>query len=346
MKYFNISFILFMALSLTNCSKSSSNGIVSPAPTNLILSVSVSTDNSGEVSFTANATNAVSYDYDFGNGNFQTVTTGITTYKYLSSGTYTVTVIAKSSGGLTIAKSLEVMVGGRAGGMTLFWADEFNSDGAPDPTKWGYDTGTGSGGWGNSELEYYTSRAQNVIVQGGILKITALKESYGGSAYTSARMLSKNKFSFTYGRIEIRAMLPAGLGTWPALWMLGSNVNSVSWPACGEIDIMEQRGSELNKIFGTLHYPDHSGANGNSANVTISDATTKFHVYAMDWSAASIKLYVDGVLFQTVANSAGTPFNNDFFFILNVAMGGNFAGAVDPAFTSAAMQVDYIRVYR
>ena len=111
------------------------------------------------------------------------------------------------------------------------------------------------------------------------------------SAYTSARLLTKGKFNFTYGRVDVRAMLPAGLGPWPAIWMLGSNVDTVPWPACGEIDIMEQRGSELNKIYGTLHYPGHSGANGNGSTVTISNASTQFHVYSLEWSAASIKIY-------------------------------------------------------
>jgi beta-glucanase (GH16 family) len=228
----------------------------------------------------------------------------------------------------------------------LFWSEEFNYAGAPDPTKWGYDTGTGWNGWGNAELQYYTSRPENVIVQNGVLKITAKKESYKGNAYTSARLLTKGKFAFQYGRVEVRAKLPAGVGTWPAIWMLGSNITTVDWPACGEIDIMEHRGSELNKIFGTLHYPGRSGANADGSTRMISNATTEFHIYSVDWSASEIKIYVDGVLYHTVVNSEKIPFNHDFFILLNVAIGGHFAGKVDPAFTSASMEVDYVRVYK
>jgi beta-glucanase (GH16 family) len=228
---------------------------------------------------------------------------------------------------------------------TLVWSDEFNTDGAPDPTKWGYDLGTGNG-WGNNELEYYTNRPENVIVQGGVLKIKAIKENYMGSAYTSTRMLSKDKYAFTYGKVEVRAKLPAGVGTWPAIWMLGSDVNTTPWPGCGEIDIMEHLGRDLNNIYGTLHYPNHSGANGNGATKRISNATTEFHLYGLEWTPSAIKISVDGVVFQTVANSAGIPFNHNFFFILNLAMGGDFGGAVDPAVTSATMEVDYIRVYK
>ena len=204
----------------------------------------------------------------------------------------------------------------------------------------------GAGGWGNAELEYYTSRSDNVIVQGGVLKIKAIKESYSGSAYTSARILTMNKFAFTYGKVEVRAKLPAGVGTWPAIWMLGSNLNTAIWPACGEIDIMEQKGSELNKIYGTLHYPGHSGGSANGSTLVINNSTTEFHIYTLEWTAASIQIAVDGIVYQSVANSAAIPFSHDFFLILNVAMGGTFGGTVDPAFTNATMEVDYIRVYK
>lgn len=126
--------------------------------------------------------------------------------------------------------------------------------------------------------------------------------------------------------------------------MLGSNINTVGWPACGEIDIMEHRGSELNKIFGTLHYPGRSGGNADGATNVISNATTEFHIYSLEWSASSIQIYADGLLYYTVNNSGSIPFNHDFFFIMNVAMGGGFAGSVDPAFTKDSMEVDYIRV--
>ena len=213
-------------------------------------------------------------------------------------------------------------------------------------TKWGYDIGTGGNGWGNNELEYYTNRPENVSVHNGVLKITAIKEKYDGSAYTSARILSKNKFEFTYGKVEVKAKLPAGIGTWPAIWMLGSNNNTAGWPACGEIDIMEHRGNELNKIFGTLHYPERSGGNADGNTTLITGATTEFHIYTLDWTASSIKIFVDNQLYHIVVNSASVPFNHNFFLIMNLAIGGNFAGNVDPSFTKESLEVDYIRVYK
>ncbi len=227
----------------------------------------------------------------------------------------------------------------------LVWSEEFNTDGAPNPSVWGYDLGNNNG-WGNAESQYYTNRTDNVVVQGGVLKITAKKESYQGYNYTSARLLSMNKYSFTYGRVDIRAKLPSGGGTWPALWMLGSNIQTVGWPACGEIDIMEMVGNQPNKIFGTLHHPNHSGGNADGGSTTISTASTEFHIYSVDWSASSINFYVDDKLFYTFPNNSSLPFNKDFFFILNIAMGGNFGGAIDPNFTASTMEVDYIRVYQ
>jgi beta-glucanase (GH16 family) len=231
----------------------------------------------------------------------------------------------------------------------LVWADEFNVNGAPDPAKWGYDIGTGpsGNGWGNQEKQYYTNRLQNSEVVNGVLKITAKKENFSGSAYTSARMLSKGKFDFIYGRVEVRAKFPVGVGTWPAIWMLGSNIGpGAEWPACGEIDIAEHLGRDLDTIYGSLHYPGRSADNADTRRLYVPGATTGFHIYAMDWSATSIKLYVDGQLYHTVPNSNSIPFKHNFFFLLNMAMGGNFGGDIDPAFTSAAMEVDYIRVYK
>lgn len=225
----------------------------------------------------------------------------------------------------------------------LIWADEFNYDGAPDSSKWTYDLG--GNGWGNHELEYYTDRPENVKVKNGMLYITALKENYKGSEYTSARILTKGKFSFKYGRVEARAKLPTGVGTWPAIWMLGSNIDSVGWPDCGEIDIMEHLGRDLNKIYGTLHYPEHFGANANGKTIMISNANG-FHIYGLEWSPKEIKISVDGKVFQTVKNSSDLPFNQNFFIILNQAMGGDFGGNVDSKVTRETMEVDYIRVYQ
>lgn len=339
MKYLSSLFLIPLLSISTSCSKGSTSE--NTAPSNLTLIATVSADNSGNVSFTAAATNAVTYDYDYGNGSFQTVASGVVTYKYAASGSYTVNVTAKSSGGQTILKSIQVTV---TVVQSIVWADEFNTDGVPDATKWGYDIG--GGGWGNSELEYYTNRTDNAVISGGTLKIIAKKESFSGSPYTSARILTKDKFSFKYGKIEVRAKLPVGGGTWPAIWMLGSNISTVNWPACGEIDIMEHVGNQLNKIYATLHHPGHSGGSGDGSTVTISNATTEFHKYTAEWSATTIKFLVDDVAFYTFTNSGSLPFNQNFFIILNVAMGGNFGGTVDPAFTSAAMEIDYVRVYQ
>jgi beta-glucanase (GH16 family) len=343
----------FLFILAASCSKGNSGtgSGTQTAPSNLVVTATASTNGSGNVVFTATATNAVTYIYEYGNGVIETVPGGLITYKYTTAGniTYTVNVTAKSSSGLTISKSITVTVNVSGGGgspTTLVFSDEFNTNGAPDPTKWGYETGTGSGGWGNNELEYYTTRPENSIVQGGVLKIIALKENYMGSSYTSARLLSKGKYSFKYGRMEIRAKFPTGIGTWPAGWMMGDNINNVGWPACGEIDVVEHLGRDLNKIYGTLHYPGRSGGNADGNTIMIPDATTAFHTYSVEWSPASVKLYVDAQLFHTVTNSATLPFNQNFFILLNLAIGGNFGGAVDPALTSATYEIDYIRVYQ
>ncbi|CAN5624600.1 family 16 glycosylhydrolase [soil metagenome] len=333
------SILLTLLCCLTSCSKDTGKS-VNP-PTGLVINATINPDNSGNVSFTASATNATTYDYDFGNGSSQTVPSGTLTYKYGFSGTYTVSVTARNAGGQAVSKSISVTVNIA---LALAWADEFNTDGAPDPSKWGYDLG--AGGWGNAELEYYTSRPENAVVSGGVLKINAIKENYMGSSYTSARLISKDKYAFKYGKVEVRAKLPAGVGTWPAIWMLGSDISTVGWPACGEIDIMEHLGRDLNKIYGTLHYPGRSGGNADGSTKTIANATTEFHKYGLEWTPAAIKISVDDEVFHIVTNSAGTPFNHDFFFILNIAMGGNFGGAVDASVTSATMEIDYIKVYR
>jgi hypothetical protein len=338
-------FLLCSSFTASSCKKDDNNPAAT-APVNLAVNAIVSTDGTGKVAFTATATNAVTYDYEFGNGDIATVISGATEYRYTLAGTntYTVKVTAKSSAGLTAVKTISVTVTVVAGNPVLIWSDEFDTDGLPNPAKWGYDIG--AGGWGNNEQEYYTSRAENAVVINGVLKITAIKENYMGSSYTSARLLTKDKFAFKYGKVEVRAKLPAGGGTWPAIWMLGSDIGTTGWPGCGEIDIMEHLGNNLNTIYGTLHYPGRSGGNANGATKVISNATTEFHIYKLEWSLAAVNIYVDDQLVHSVTNSSSIPFNHDFFMILNVAMGGGFGGAIDPAFTSASMEVDYVRVYQ
>ncbi len=228
---------------------------------------------------------------------------------------------------------------------TLVWADEFDVDGAPDPTNWTYDIGTGNNGWGNGELQTYTSDPENVIVENGVLKITARDDGAGG--YTSARVKTENLREFTYGRAEIRAKLPAATGTWPAIWALGANFETVGWPSCGEIDIMEQTGAEKNTILSTVHFPGNSGGGGITDSTPLATSTTEFHVYTVEWTADELKFWVDDEpVHHTVTNDPSRPFNDDFFFIMNVAMGGTLGGTVDPSFTADTMEIDYIRVYQ
>jgi len=223
----------------------------------------------------------------------------------------------------------------------LVWADEFDTNGAPDPANWTYDLG--AGGWGNQELQTYTNNPENVIVEDDLLKIT-LKAN--GSGYTSARLKSENLFEFTYGRVEFRAKLPEGGGTWPALWSLGANIDTVSWPACGEMDIMEHVGNNQNTVFGTVHLPGNSGGDAIGSSTNVSTASSEFHTYTLEWSAEAVQVLVDDMLYFTYPNTASTPFNADFFLIMNVAMGGTFGGDVDPNFVESTMEVDYVRVYQ
>ncbi|MEL1245057.1 glycoside hydrolase family 16 protein [Flavobacterium sp. DGU11] len=225
----------------------------------------------------------------------------------------------------------------------LVWEDQFNTAGAPDASKWTMEL-TNNNGWGNAEKQYY--KAENAVVSGGTLKITAKAENYMGFNYTSARMKTENKFEFTYGKVVIRAKLPSGGGTWPALWMLGANQDVVGWPACGEIDMMEHIGNDQNRISGTLHYPGNSGGNANTGSTVVPGVSDDFHIYSINWSPSFIRFYVDGNEYKTFPNSGSVPFNHDFFLIMNVAMGGNLGGAIDPGFTQSTMEVDYVEVYQ
>ena len=342
-------FSIMAVLLLLACSSGGGGEDTNSKPTNLVVNkVIVGTtpstpngDGSGVVNFTVSAENATSYKILIGSDVINS-TTGVFSYTFTQSGTNTYTVyVSAYNGAEFISTSVAVTVFVTT---TSAWSDEFNVDGAPDSSKWSYETG--AGGWGNNELQHYTNRPENVIVQNGTLRINAIKEVYNGSNYTSARIITSGKKSFKYGRIDIRAKLPAGAGTWPALWMLGDNISTAGWPACGEIDIMEHIGNNLNTIYGTLHYPGHSGGNADSSTTTVATATTDFHVYSIDWSSTAIKFYVDNQLYRSFGNSNAVPFNSNFFFIFNCAMGGNFGGTIDPNFTSATLEVDYVRVYQ
>ena len=223
----------------------------------------------------------------------------------------------------------------------LAW--EQNFDAALDTEIWNFETGN-NGGWGNQELQYYTE--DNVSVQDGNLVITARAESEGGFNYTSSRITTQDNFEFKYGRVEVRAKLPSGGGVWPAIWMLGSNFSEVGWPDSGEIDIMEYVGNQPNLIHGTLHYPGRSGGNADGGTITVPNVETEFHTYTLEWSAERIVFLVDGQVYHTYANNPNSPFNQEFFLILNVAMGGTFGGEVDPAFEESSMEIDYIKVFQ
>jgi len=343
-----LTYLLMPILALfSSCSKGGNDGPSgTAAPTNLILTAVVAADNSGNVNFTATAENATRYEYDFGNGVFQTVTNGTVTYRYPTSGNYTVKVIAKNSGTQSTSKTTNITV---TVTMSLVWSDEFDTPGAPNPSKWTYDIGTGSDGWGNQEKQYYTNRSENVIVEGGLLKIKAIRENYNGSTFTSARLKTQGKYDFKYGKVEVRAKVPAGVGTWAAAWALGSNITTVGWPECGELDIMEHLGREENKVYGTLHYLGRSGGNADGNTRMIQNATSQFHIYSTEWTATSIKILVDGLLIHEVSNLSaiqGTPFNKNLFLIVNLAMGGNFGGEVAASVNGGTLEVDYVRVYQ
>lgn len=228
----------------------------------------------------------------------------------------------------------------------LIWAEEFNDDGAPCDENWSYNIGTGEDGWGNGESQYYTDRSDNVIVQDGVLKITAKRENFSESEFTSARIISYQKFEFTYGRVEARAKLATGGGTWPAIWTLGSDFETNPWPAAGEMDLMEHVGNEQDEIFSSLHFPGNSGGQAVTESTIVPGVSEEFHIYSMDWTASEVRFAVDGEVYHVFQNNGDLPFNKNFFLILNVAMGGNFGGAIDPAFQESTMEIDYIRVYQ
>lgn len=234
----------------------------------------------------------------------------------------------------------------------LVWSDEFNTDGKTDSTKWGYDVG--GTGWGNNELQYYTNaRSENARVSGGNLVIETRKESFGGKNYTSARLLTKGKAQWTYGKFEIRAKLPRGRGTWPAIWTLAAT-SPLVWPDDGELDIMEEVGYDPNVIHGTSHSKLYNGANGKQkgGSVLIKDAQDSFHVYSMEWTESSVTWLVDGNFYFVYNNpNTGTdawPFLKNFFLILNIAIGGNWGGVqgVDDSIFPQSMLIDYVRVYQ
>ncbi len=240
----------------------------------------------------------------------------------------------------------------------LTWSDEFDApDGsAPDPKKWTAETG--GGGWGNNELEYYTARRTNSRVENGNLVIEALQEKFTGPdgvarEYTSARLKTQKLFAQKYGKFEARIRIPKGQGMWPAFWMLGDDFPAASWPACGEIDIMENIGREPATVHGTIHGPDYSGDKSLGAPYVVpsGNVADDFHLFAVEWEPKEIRFYVDGHLYETRTPSdlpagARWVFDHPFFLILNVAVGGKWPGNPDASTKfPQQMLVDYVRVY-
>lgn len=238
---------------------------------------------------------------------------------------------------------------------SLVWSDEFSENGLPNPSKWNYDTERNKLGWYNNEKQYYSSaRLENSEVRDGKLIISARKEQmsqqtdWGGQSYSSARLITAGKAEWVYGFFEVRAKLPCGQGTWPAIWTLGSGQSG--WPAFGELDIMEWVGSAPTRVFSTVHTTSGSGGNGSGGATQIQDACNTFHLYQMHWTPQQIRFGMDGKIHHTYVNAkqgvAQWPFDTPQYLILNIAIGGDLGGTVDNSIFPTNMEIDYVRVYQ
>ena len=238
-------------------------------------------------------------------------------------------------------------------GYQLVWSDEFNYTGLPDASKWSYDIG--GSGWGNNEAQYYTgSRLKNSEVKDGYLYINAIKEDFEGKKYTSARLVTRTKGDWTYGRVEVKAKLPDGIGMWPAIWMLPTDGVYGGWPASGEIDIMESLGYIPYYVAATIQTKSYNyiQATHKTAIFGVPDCYSAFHKYILEWDTTEMRIYVDSQLYLTFKNQ-GTgfeswPFDKQFHLLLNVAVGGTFGGAqgIDDSIFPRSMVIDYVRVYQ
>jgi beta-glucanase (GH16 family) len=235
-------------------------------------------------------------------------------------------------------------------GWTLAFSDEFDAPGALDPAKWGYEIGYIR----NDEKQSYTSRSENVRVEGGNLVIEGRKEAYQGYGYTSASINTQGRFEFLYARVEVRAKLPTGNGAWPAIWMLGTNRTQVGWPTCGEIDIMENVGFDPLRIHGSVHTAAYNHTIGTQKTATLSVANPwdDFHVYAMEWYADHIDVFVDGQKYFTFSNegtgSRAWPFDKPQYLLINLAIGGSWGGqkGIDDSRFPHRYLIDYVRIYK
>ncbi len=339
-------------------------------PSNLLTTI---TTDEGLLNISASAQGANFYTFTFYEGqNYEVIpsTEGEGLYTFSNSGVYQITTKAHTTYNdfISITETVNITInisGGNTGNgipssgystplsypnYNLVWNDEF--DGSSLSNNWVYDIGTGSSGWGNNELEYY--RAENAKVDSGVLIITAKEQNFGGKQYTSSRIKTQGITSFKYGRVDIRAVLPYGKGIWPALWMLGDNITSASWPDCGEIDIMELigGGSYNNRtIHGTIHWDDNGSYASYGGNNSLSSGifAEEFHVFSIIWTNSSIKWLRDDVQYHQADISPAqlSEFHQNFFFIFNVAVGGNWPGSPDAStIFPQKMYVDYIRVFQ
>lgn len=251
---------------------------------------------------------------------------------------------------ISVAYSISLLFAAPSGSK-LVWSDEFNYEGKPDDAKWTYQLGNGCPdlcGWGNQELQYYTNDPANVRVEKGLLIIEARRV---GERWTSARLTSKGRKSFKHGRLEIRARLPVGKGTWPALWMLGENIDTKGWPYCGEIDIMEHVGRNPGIVQAAIHTNAIHGNTHLKDTIIVPKVADKFHIYTMDWKSDRLEFAVDGKKFYTYRPSKMEPdhwpFSEPQYLLMNVAMGGVLGGTeIDPKLMQAKMEVDYVRFYQ
>jgi beta-glucanase (GH16 family) len=366
----HLTLALFLFSTILGCKEDPKPEVM--LPSNLVVKLALQDGVPGRVNVIATAVNENFYTIIFNDGlNTETkeVNDGKASHTYGESGTYVITVRAHALAANFIESNDTIVIhidptttsDGRPlkgyatplsqPGYSLVWNDEFEGS-SLNENDWNFEIG--AGGWGNSELQYY--RKENTTVKDGFLSIEAKKQSSGSSIYTSSRLTTKGKRNFKYGRVDIRAALPEGQGMWPALWMLGENISSIGWPACGEIDIMEMIGGTSNgrsdrTTHGTIHW---EGNNKDHASYGTSKTIAKklseeFHVYSIVWDANSIKWYFDDVQFNTadIKPSSLSEFHENFFFIMNVAVGGDWPGSPDETTVfPQKMWVDYIRMYQ
>jgi beta-glucanase (GH16 family) len=256
---------------------------------------------------------------------------------------------------LIVALLFVIQVISQHKGFKLVWSDEFNYYGLPDSAKWDFETKGNETGWGNNEKQFYTHRlTSNAIVKDGFLHIIARKEDKGNKNYTSARLSTSEKFNFTYGRVDVKAKLPSGTGTWPAIWMLGQSRKTTKWPDCGEIDIMEHVGYEKDSIHGTVHTAayNHIKRTQKGNAVFIENPYNKFNIYSIIWDKDKIEFLLNNKVYFVFKNESRTkaewPFDDPFYLILNVAVGGNWGGkkGIDNTVFPATMVIDYVRVFQ